>query len=49
MITSKEFVAKALGIANNYKTLYVVGCFGAASTETENTILGYMPRIYALS
>ena len=30
MMTSKEFVAKALDIVHNYKTLYVMGCFGAA-------------------
>lgn len=29
VMTSKEFVAKAVDIARNYKTLYVMGCFGA--------------------
>lgn len=29
-MTSKEFCAKAQDIANNYKTLYVMGAFGAA-------------------
>ena len=33
MMTSKEFVAKAIDIANNYKTLYVMGCFGAALND----------------
>lgn len=28
----KEFIEKALDIANNYKTLYVMGCFGAPLT-----------------
>lgn len=28
-MTSKEFIAKAKDIATNYKTLYVLGCFGA--------------------
>lgn len=28
-----EFVAKAIDIANNYKTLYVMGCFGAPMNE----------------
>ena len=32
MITAKEFVNKALDIATNYKTLYVLGCFGAPLT-----------------
>lgn len=30
----KDFVAKAKDIANNYKTLYVMGCFGAPLTES---------------
>ena len=29
MITNKEFVEKLKNIATNYKTLYVMGCFGA--------------------
>lgn len=29
MMTNKEFVAKAKDIATNYKTLYVMGCFGS--------------------
>ena len=28
-----EFVSKAIDIANNYKTLYVMGCFGAPMNE----------------
>ena len=33
-MTNKEFVKKLVDIANNYKTLYVMGCFGAPMTET---------------
>lgn len=29
VMTSEEFVAKAVDVAKNYKTLYVLGCFGA--------------------
>jgi hypothetical protein len=29
IVNNKEFVAKIIDIANNYKTLYVMGCFGA--------------------
>lgn len=32
IMTNKEFIEKALNIANNYKTLYVLGCFGAPMT-----------------
>lgn len=32
MMTNKEFVAKLKDIALNYKTLYVMGCFGAPLT-----------------
>lgn len=32
MMTNKEFVAKLKDIATNYKTLYVMGCFGAPMT-----------------
>ena len=28
-MTAKAFVDKAVDIAKNYKTLYVMGCFGA--------------------
>lgn len=28
-MTAKVFVDKAVDIAKNYKTLYVMGCFGA--------------------
>ena len=34
---NKEFVAKLKDIATNYKTLYVMGCFGAPMTETNKT------------
>lgn len=33
MMTSREFIQKAIVIANNYKTLYVMGCFGAPMTD----------------
>ncbi|MCM1223828.1 MAG: phage tail tip lysozyme [Lachnospiraceae bacterium] len=32
MMKSKEFIRKATEIAKNYKTLYVMGCFGAPLT-----------------
>ena len=31
-MTAKAFVDKAVDIAKNYKTLYVMGCFGAPLT-----------------
>lgn len=31
---AQDFILKALDIANNYKTLYVMGCFGAPMTPT---------------
>ena len=31
-MTAKELVEKAVDIAKNYKTLYVMGCFGAPMT-----------------
>lgn len=33
VMTASEFVEKAKGCANNYKTLYVMGCFGAPMNE----------------
>lgn len=36
-MTNKEFVKKLIDIANNYKTLYVMGCFGAPMTEANKT------------
>lgn len=33
-MTSKDFIEKAKTIANNYKTLYVLGCFGAPLNTT---------------
>jgi peptidoglycan hydrolase-like protein with peptidoglycan-binding domain len=33
IMTNKEFVEKAIDIAKNYKTLYVMGCFGAPMTD----------------
>ena len=32
MLTNREFVNKLKDIANNYKTLYIMGCFGAPIT-----------------
>lgn len=34
LMTNKEFVEKAIDIANNFKTLYVMGCFGAPMTAS---------------
>lgn len=34
MMNNKEFVDKVTDIAKNYKTLYVMGCFGAPMTAT---------------
>lgn len=34
-MTAKTFVEKALDIAKNYKTLYVMGCFGAPLVGTQ--------------
>lgn len=34
VMTAETFVKKAKDIANNYKTLYVLGCFGAPMTES---------------
>ena len=34
VMKAKDFVAKANNIVKNYKTLYVMGCFGAPLTET---------------
>ena len=34
MMTNKSFVKKVTDIANNYKTLYVMGCFGAPMTAS---------------
>ena len=41
--TAKELVAACLDVVNNYKTLYVMGCFGAPMTEKNKTryINGY--------
>ena len=36
-MTNTEFVEKLKDIANNYKTLYVYGCFGAPMTATNKT------------
>lgn len=37
MMTSKQFVSTAIDIANNYKTLYVAGCFGAPMNSANKT------------
>lgn len=34
MMTSNELVSKAVDVAKNYKTLYVMGCFGAPLNKT---------------
>ena len=34
MMTAYEFVNKFKDIAENYKTLYVMGCFGAPMNDT---------------
>lgn len=34
---SKTFIEKAINIAKNYKTLYVMGCFGAPMTAANKT------------
>lgn len=41
--TAKELVAACLDVVNNYKTLYVMGCFGAPMTQSNKTryINGY--------
>ena len=33
-MTNKELAKKLIDVAKNYKTLYVMGCFGAPMTET---------------
>lgn len=35
--TAKELAAACLNVAKNYKTLYVMGCFGAPMTESNKT------------
>lgn len=37
VMTAAALVAKAVDIATNYKTLYVMGCFGAPMTDTNKT------------
>lgn len=37
VMKASEFVKKLTDIANNYKTLYVMGCFGAPMTSTNKT------------
>lgn len=34
MMTNKELAAKLIDVAKNYKTLYVMGCFGAPMTAS---------------
>ncbi len=36
-MTSQEFVKKAIDIATNYKTLYVMGCFGSPMNDKNKT------------
>lgn len=37
VMTNKELAAKLRDVATNYKTLYVMGCFGAPMTEENKT------------
>lgn len=37
VMKASEFVSKLTDIAKNYKTLYVMGCFGAPMTKTNKT------------
>ena len=37
MMKSSELVAKVTDIAKHYKTLYVMGCFGAPMTAANKT------------
>lgn len=37
MMKSKTFVEKLIDVAKNYKTLYVMGCFGAPMTDSNKT------------
>ena len=37
MMKASELVRKVVDIAKNYKTLYVMGCFGAPMTATNKT------------
>ena len=37
MMKSSELVAKVVDIAKHYKTLYVMGCFGAPLTDTNKS------------
>lgn len=54
MMTNKEFAAKLIDVAKNYKTLYVNGCFGAPMTEknkeryTKNTEYNRRPERTAM-
>ena len=36
-MTNRELVKKLIDVAKNYKTLYVMGCFGAPMTEPNKT------------
>ncbi len=36
-MTNKEFAKKLIDVAKNYKTLYIMGCFGSPMTETNKT------------
>ena len=37
VMKASEFIKKLIDIANNYKTLYVMGCFGAPMTSSNKT------------
>ena len=43
---SKTLVEKAVDIAKNYKTLYVMGCFGSPMTAANKKTLPFPPLTY---
>ena len=42
LMTNTEFAAKLIDIVKNYKTLYIMGCYGAPMTEENKKI--YIPK-----
>ena len=49
VMKADAFVKKAKDIANNYKTLYVLGCFGSPMTPANKkrytTVVAYLKKI----
>lgn len=43
MMKASELVSKALDIAKNDKTLYVMGCFGAPMTAGQQEAVHHQP------